>query len=104
VTNTIAKNIEKAEDNIKRKIKRDEEFEMTDEEAMKDTNIAVRKNTSDTVRTMTDSVRTNAQGIIKGARAIEEEIVGPQTVKVVIRWDTNSERASNYLRSRFIKQ
>jgi hypothetical protein len=53
---------------------------------------------------MTDSVRTNAQGIIKGARAIEEEIVGPQTVKVVIRWDTNSERASNYLRSRFIKQ
>jgi hypothetical protein len=53
---------------------------------------------------MTDSVRTNAQGIVKGARTVKEEIVGPQTVKVVIRWDTNSERASNYLRSRFIQQ
>ncbi len=103
-TQTIAKAIEKAEDNIKRRIKRDEEFELSDEEAMKDTNIAVRKNTADTVRTMTETVRTQAHGIIKGARAINEEIVGPQTVKVTIRWDVDSERASNYLRKRFVQQ
>jgi hypothetical protein len=98
VTTTIAKSIEKAEDNIKRKIKRDEEFEVNDEDAMKDTNIAIRKNTNDTVRTITESIRTNAQGIVNGVTPVSEEIVDRQTVKVTLRWDKNNIEAIKRLR------
>ena len=102
VTNTISKAVEKAEDNIKRKIKRDEEFEVTDDEAMKDTNIAVRSNITNTTRNLQEIVRTNANGIIKGAFVKEEKIVGPQTVSVTVRWDQDSDRAAKYLGNKFL--
>ena len=88
--------------NIKRKIKRDEEFEVTDDEAMKDTNIAVRSNITNTTRNLQEIVRTNANGIIKGAFVKEEKIVGPQTVSVTIRWDQDSDRAAKYLGNKFL--
>lgn len=102
VVSTLGKNVEKAQDRIKNRIKSDEDVAMSDEDVGKDTNFAVRENTNDTVRNFTETIRTNSQGIIRGARAIDESIVDRQTVGVTIRWDTSSEKASTYLRKRFI--
>jgi hypothetical protein len=97
----IAKNIEKANDRIKQRINANEEVSMTDDEATRETNWAVRENTNDTVQTLTETVRVNAQGILRGVRAIDEKIVDRQTVQVTIRWDKDSERASEYFRNKW---
>ena len=98
---TITKNVEKAQDRIKNRIRADEEVEMSDQDAAKDTNYAVRENTNETVRTLSESIRNNAEGKLKGAMLKEADIVDRQTVRVVIRWDKDSERASSYMRKRF---
>jgi len=97
----IAKNIEKANDRIKQRISANEEVNMTDDEATKETNFAIRENTNDTVQTLTETVRVNAAGILRGVRAIDEKIVDRQTVQVTIRWDKDSERASEFFRNKW---
>jgi hypothetical protein len=100
VTETMSRNVEKAIDQRKAKIRSDEEVAASDDD-FKDSNLATRSNTNETVRTVVDTVRTNAQGIIRGARAIDERIVDRQTVAVVVRWDTDSDRASKFFQKRF---
>jgi len=97
----IAKNIEKANDRIKQRINANEEVSMTDDEATRETNFAVRENTNDTVQTLTETVRVNAQGILRGVYVKDERIVDRQTVQVTIRWDKDSERASEYFRNKW---
>jgi hypothetical protein len=101
VINTITKNIEKAHDNIKQQIKGD--TAMTDEEALNEpgANISSRINTNETIRTLTESIRTNAEGKLRGAYVKDAQIVDRQTVKVTIRWDQDSSRAVNQLRKHF---
>jgi len=101
VSNTISKNVEKANDRIKNRIKSDEEVAMSDEDANKDTNFAIRENTNDTVRTLTESIKTQAAGILKGIRVHDERIVDRQTVAVTIRWDKESEQVGNYFSKKF---
>lgn len=101
VTTTLAKNIEKATDKTKSKIRAGEEVEMNDDDAMKDSNVAVRDNINDTVRQVTESIRTNAGGIIRGARAIDERIVDRQTVAVTIRWEQGLSKKLNSIRKQF---
>lgn len=100
----IAKNIEKANDRIKQRISANEEVSMTDDEATKETNFAIRENTNDTVQTLTETVRVNAAGIMRGVRAVDERIVDRQTVQVTIRWDKDSERASQFFRNQWRSQ
>ena len=102
VTTTMAKNIEKAQDRIKNRIKSDEEVPMSDEDAAKDTNFAVRENTNQAVRTITETVRTNAHGIVKGARIIDESVVDRQTVSVTLRWDVDGDNATSFLRKNVV--
>lgn len=104
VKTVIAKNIEKANDRIKQRISANEEVNMTDDEATKETNWAIRENTNDTVQTLTETVRVNAAGIMRGVRAVDERIVDRQTVQVTIRWDKDSERASQYFRNQWRSQ
>jgi uncharacterized protein YeeX (DUF496 family) len=104
VKTVIAKNIEKANDRIKQRISANEEVSMTDDEATKETNFAIRENTNDTVQTLTETVRVNAAGILRGVRAVDERIVDRQTVQVTIRWDKDSERASQYFRNQWRSQ
>ena len=101
VQNVMTKNVEKANDRIKNRIKSDEEVAMSDEDAAKDTNFAIRENSNDTVRTVTESIRTQAAGILKGIQVQDESIVDRQTVAVTIRWDKDSESASNYFSKKF---
>jgi hypothetical protein len=103
VSNTLSKNVEKANDRIKSRIRSDEEVAMSDEDVGKDTNFAIRENTNDTVRTVTETIRVNAQGILKGVQVIDERIVDRQTVAVTIRWDKDSDRAAESLRKVFGK-
>jgi cell division septum initiation protein DivIVA len=101
VSQTIAKNIEKANDRIKSKVDGADSVSMSDDEASKDTNWAIRENANNTAHNLTETIRVNASGILKGFKVVKQEMVGPQEVAVTIRWDLESERMSNQLRRKF---
>ena len=61
----------------------------------------MRENANDTTRSVTETIRVNAQGILKGVRVVDEKIVDRQTVQVTIRWDRGSESGSKALRKVF---
>ena len=100
----ISKNIEKANDRIKQRINANEEVNMTDDEATKETNFAIRENTNETVQNLTETIRVNAAGILRGVYVKDEVVVDRQTVQVTIRWDKNSENASQYFRNTWRSQ
>ena len=100
----ISKNIEKANDRIKQRINANEEVNMTDDEATKETNFAIRENTNETVQNLTETIRVNAAGILRGVYVKDEVVVDRQTVQVTIRWDRNSEKASDYFRNTWRSQ
>ena len=98
VVETVAKHIEKAQDRIAKGDSSDST--MTDKEA-KATNISTRENANDTARTVTRTVKTNSQAILKGFYVKDSGRSGDQEVYVTIRWDLESERTSNQLRKKF---
>ena len=98
VTNTIAKNLEKANDKVKSGNSDGSTVEMSDKEA---STISLRENNNETVHTLTETIRTNSQAILKGFIKINQEVVGNQEVLVTIRWDKDSERAAETLRKKF---
>ena len=98
VTTTIAKNLEKASDKVKSGNNDNKTVEMTDKEAA---TISLRENNNETVHTLTETIRTNSQAILKGFIKINEEVVGNQEVLVTIRWDKDSDRAAETLRKKF---
>lgn len=101
VTRTIAKNIEKANDRIKQRVANGEEVAMSDTEAEKDTNWVVRENINDMTREVTETVRTQAVGILRGVQIKSERVVDRQTVEVVIRWDKDSDAAAKHFNKIF---
>lgn len=104
VKTTLSKNVEKANDRIKQRISANEQVDMSDDEATRETNWAVRENTNETVQTVTETVRVNAGGILRGLYIKDAVIVDRQTVQVTLRWDKDSEKASEYFRNRFRSQ
>ena len=101
VQNTIAKNVEKANDRMKSRTTTGEIVSMSDSDAEKDTNHSVRENSNDTAYQLSENIRVNAQGILRGFKVIKQEVVGTQEVSVTIRWDKESENISNQLRKKF---
>ena len=99
----ISKNIEKANDRIKQRIANNEEISMSEDEAARETNWSVRENTNETVQNLTEIIRVNAAGILRGVYVVDEKIVDRQTVQVTIRWDKDSERAGQYFRNQWRK-
>lgn len=101
VTNTLAKNVEKANDRMKSRTTTGEVVSMSDSDAEKDTNHSVRENSNDTAYQLSENIRVNAQGILRGFRVIKQEVIRDQEVSVTIRWDKESEQVSNQLRKKF---
>lgn len=101
VKNTIAKNIEKANDRMKSRTTVGEEVTMSDSDAEKDTNYSIRENSNDTAYQLTENIRTNAQGILRGFKTERQEVTGNQQVSVTVRWDKDSDRTANMLRKKF---
>ena len=101
VTNTLAKNVEKASDRMKSRTTTGEVVAMSDSDAEKDTNHSVRENSNDTAYQLNENIRVNAQGILRGFKVVKQEVVGAQEVSVTIRWDKESEIVSNQLRKKF---
>jgi hypothetical protein len=101
VKSTLGRNVEKANDRLKQRISTNEEVTMSDTEADKETNWAVRENTNDITRTVTEIVRVNASGILRGVKTVDERIVDRQTVQVTIRWDRDSEATSQFFNKKF---
>lgn len=98
VTTTLAKNVEKANDRLEKGANPDEEVTMSDREG---TSSSVRQNSNDTAYHLSETIRVNAQGILRGFRVFKEEVVGPQEVAVTIRWDKESDMTSGALRKKF---
>jgi hypothetical protein len=94
VSNTIAKNIEKANDKVRSGNLDGNTVELSDQEAK---TMSLRENNNDTVVQLTETIRTNSSAILKGFIKIKEEAVGAQEVAVTIRWDLDSESARNQL-------
>lgn len=94
VQTTIAKNIEKATDKVNSGKADGQPVEMTDQEAK---NISLRENTNDTVVTLTETIRTSSQAILRGFRKVNERVVGDQEVAVTIRWDIESNTSRKQL-------
>ena len=101
VNNTLAKNIEKASDRMKSRTTTGEIVAMSDTDAEKDTNHSVRENSNDTAYQLSETIRVNAQGILRGFKVIKQEVTAPQEVAVTIRWDKESDKVSNQLRKKF---
>ena len=101
VTNTLAKNVEKASDRMKSRTTTGEAVAMSDTDAEKDTNHSVRENSNDTAYQLQETIRVNAAGILRGFKVIKQERTAPQEVAVTIRWDKESEQVSNQLRKKF---
>jgi hypothetical protein len=101
VQNTLAKNIEKASDRMKSRTTTGEVVAMSDTDAEKDTNHSVRENSNDTAYQLNETIRVNAQGILRGFKVTKQEVVGSQEVAVTICWDKESEQVSNQLRKKF---
>jgi len=101
VTNTMGKNLEKANDRIKQRITGSEEVSMSDDEASKDTNFAIRENTNETVRNLTESISTYAQGRLEGVFAKDMKVVGPKEVQVTVRWSKENQELVRALRKSF---
>lgn len=95
VVTVMAKHIEKAKDTIE-----SGKSEMTDTEA-KQLNVINRENANDTARTVTRTIRANAEAMLKGFKTVKEETVSQQEIAVTIRWDLESDRAAAQLRKRF---
>ena len=98
VSNTIAKNLEKANDKVKSGNADNKTVEMSDKEAA---TISLRENSNETAHQLTETIRTSSQAILKGFVKINEEVTGNQEVLVTIRWDKDSERAAEMLRKKF---
>jgi hypothetical protein len=98
VTNTLAKNLEKANDKVKSGKVDGSAVEMSDKEAA---SINLRENNNETVHQLTETIRISSQAILKGFIKINEEVTGNQEVLVTIRWDKDSERAAEMFRKKF---
>jgi hypothetical protein len=101
VNTTFAKNVEKASDRMKSRTTTGEVVAMSDSDAEKDTNHSVRENSNDTAYQLSETIRVNAQGILRGFKVIKQEVIGAQEVAVTNRWDKESEQVSNQLRKKF---
>lgn len=102
-TQTMAKNLEVAKDRIKQRIE-GEAVGMNDKDAEKESNFSVRENTNDAVRNVVSTIRTNAQGIIRGARPISQRVVDRQTVSVTIRWEARAADAVINIQQKYFNQ
>ena len=99
VTNTLAKNVEKAEDNLLSTGKQQSVSE-------DDTSLGVkssRVNSNETARTVIESIRSQSSGIVRGARVIDEKVVDKQTVSVTVAWTVKYADESKSLSTYFSK-
>jgi hypothetical protein len=111
--NTMVKNVEKAHDVTRNKIRNtsEQEVTMSDAEAANtatpktdegETNYAIRDNANHTTRTVIKKITEEASGIQSGVYIKETDIMGDgRTVKVVLRWDRDSQKAVKELRKAF---
>jgi predicted small lipoprotein YifL len=116
VTNTMSKNVEKAHDKTRNKIKggEDDVVVMSDVEAAApaapvakdkdagENNIAIRDNINQTTRTVIKKISEESNSILSGVFIKDTDIMsGGRMVKVVIRWDRDSQKAVETLRKNF---
>ena len=102
VQNTLAKNIEKASDRMKSRTTTGEVVAMSDTDAEKDTNHSVRENSNDTAYQLNETIRVNAQGILRGFKVTKQEVEVSQELELKIVGIKNSEKFSNNLRKKSV--
>lgn len=103
VVNVFTKNIEKANQKITNNITDDSEISATEEEVISknDRNISETNNSNQTVRKITEHIKSSASGILKGIHVVDESVINANNVAVTIRWDKNLENITQYLNIKF---
>ena len=99
VQNTLATNFANGAENKKYKTAGN----VTTNEADVDpeSNSTKRGNGNETAQSVTESIRANAQGILRGFRVVKQEILPTSEAAVTIRWDLTSEMAAESFRKKF---
>lgn len=99
VQNTMATNFANGSENKKYKTAGN----VTTNEADVDpeSNSTKRGNGNETAHAITESIRANAQGILRGFRVVKQEILPTSEAAVTIRWDLTSEMAAESFRKKF---
>lgn len=100
VTQTIAKNVEKAKDIVSKNPDNTQTVEMSDKDAIEKSS-STRENSNNTARQLTETIRVNSNAILKGFKVIKQDVVGPQEVLVTIRWDKDTDRFAKDLYKKF---
>lgn len=97
--NTLTKTIERV--NQSGKDTNTDEISMSDDEAKSSQSVINNENSSRIVTVVTETIRTNASGILRGVYLTDAQLSEGRTVSVTIRWDRGSENISNYLFNQF---
>lgn len=95
LSKTVERVNEKANDSL------NEDISMSDEEAKRDTNFVKRDSTNRVVKNVTETIRANASGILRGVYVNNIQMFEGRNVVVTIRWDRGSENIGNYLHNKF---
>lgn len=102
VTNTLTRNVERANDAIKNNAGNSEVAESDNTaQGPVNSNTSNRNNVNETVRTVIENIRTQANGIVRGAQVVDESVVDKQTVSVTVRWSITNAEQVNKLRGYF---
>lgn len=99
VVNTVTKTFEKATD--LHNSNSDNVDVADDETVISPGNTMTRDNSNNIARKVTEVIKVNAKGILRGVKTINEEIVDAHTVAVTIRWDRESNVVSKFLSKQF---
>lgn len=97
--NTLSKTVERV--NEKAKDSLSEDVSMSDDEAKKDGNFITRDSSNRIVKNVTETIRANATGILRGVYMMDIQMNEGRNISVTVRWDRGSENISNYLHNKF---
>ena len=100
VVKTFSRNLEKANNKLQSN-KNNEPVEASDDESITDTNSTTNETNNLIARRMTNIIRSNASGILRGVYTVNEQMADRQVAMVVVRWDNNSDEAAKFLRKKF---
>ena len=99
VQNTMATNFANGAEN--KKYKTAGNVTTNEADADPESNSTKRGNGNETAQSVTESIRANAQGILRGFRVVKQEILPTSEAAVTIRWDLTSEMAAESFRKKF---
>lgn len=103
VVNTLTRNVEKAKDQLARNVKGGDVAENDDTAGTEDNATSNRTNVNETVRSVTENIKSNSTAILHGVQVVNEKVVDAKTVGVTIRWSLKNADDVHEIRKYFVR-